>query len=168
MKSKEKAPKTTVNSFYWILLMVPVIGLEPVHHRWRWILRPEVYLDAHGIQGKPMESCNSRKRRNINCFSHFVSGIHCRALPFLSVVKYAVGRNLIDNGGADFETENHQQDTMIQPIILLITTACLSHAMWMNAGSDGIITVWQQGRMPTFTQRCPITYQSCRTGIFVF
>ena len=40
MKSQEKVPKTTENSCYWILLMVPVTGLEPVRHRWRWILSP--------------------------------------------------------------------------------------------------------------------------------
>ena len=40
MKSQEKVPKTTENSCYWVLLMVPVTGLEPVRHRWRWILSP--------------------------------------------------------------------------------------------------------------------------------
>ena len=35
---KRKSPKSLENQGFWA--MVPVTGLEPVRHRWRWILSP--------------------------------------------------------------------------------------------------------------------------------
>jgi len=68
---------------------------------------------SRSVSGRPWNTREAngilsfQKTQEYQLFFAFCIRNTLPALPFLSVGKYAVGRNLIDNGGADFETENH-------------------------------------------------------------
>ena len=54
--------------------MVPVTGLEPVRHRWRWILSP-LRLPFHHT-GKILFKCQ-RQNRSLETGERFVNGRVC-------------------------------------------------------------------------------------------
>ena len=65
---KAKSPKPVETQGFWTL--VPVAGLEPARHRWRWILSFLECLDFGVIPWSPTASKTIKKPSDINTFSH--------------------------------------------------------------------------------------------------
>ena len=63
------------------LALVPVTGLEPVRHRWRWILSPENRLESGGSEWKSVEEYTSKYSREIIRISKNATGARERAPP---------------------------------------------------------------------------------------
>ena len=76
---KRKSPKSLENQGFWA--MVPVTGLEPVRHRWRWILSPENRLESGGSEWRSVEEYTSKYSREFIRISKDTTGAHERAPP---------------------------------------------------------------------------------------
>ena len=75
----EKSPKPIGTQGFWT--MVPVAGLEPARHRWRWILSPHGNVERGVFRRNAMDSGESKKPLRCNNFLSFTQNIRIRGTP---------------------------------------------------------------------------------------